>query len=51
MRSRERVIRAIEMSGPDRTLPRGSPDDVRTAVRADVDTYGAHRGSSPAAGG
>jgi uroporphyrinogen-III decarboxylase len=23
-----------------RTLPRGSPEDVRAAVRADIDTYG-----------
>ena len=32
------------------TLPRGSPDEVRAAVRADVDTYGSRRGGLIARG-
>ena len=32
------------------TLPRGTPDDVRAAVRADVDTYGSHHGGLIARG-
>jgi hypothetical protein len=32
------------------TLPRGTPQDVRHAVRQDVDTYGRHQGGLIARG-
>ena len=32
------------------TLPRGTPEDVRAAVRADVDTYGRFQGGLIARG-
>ena len=32
------------------TLPRGTPQDVRNAVREDIDTYGRHQGGLIARG-